>query len=150
MEEEINYFYSNFKKIRKDKNISINDISNQTKIQEKYIIAIEEGNLNILPSVYTRLFLKSYSEAINLDSERIIIEYENHISGKIKKVNINKTPKFIEDSCYNTKLSNGRQGAMINNIQGFLFDLDGVLCIDNKPINGAIELINILDEQGNK
>ena len=33
---------------------------------------------------------------------------------------------------------------MINNIQGFLFDFDGVLCIDNKPINGAIELINIL------
>ena len=62
MEKEVNYFYSNFKKIRKDKNISINDISNQTKIQEKYIIAIEEGNLNILPSVYTRLFLKSYSD----------------------------------------------------------------------------------------
>ena len=97
MEEEVNYFYSNFKKIRKDKNISINDISNKTKIQEKYIIAIEEGNLNMLPSVYTKLFLKSYSEAINLDSEKIIIEYKNHISGKIKKVITNKTPKFIED-----------------------------------------------------
>ena len=97
MEEEVNYFYSNFKKIRKDKNISISDISNKTKIQEKYIIAIEEGNLNMLPPVYTRLFLKSYSEAINLDSEKIIIEYKNHISGKIKKVITNKTPKFIAD-----------------------------------------------------
>ena len=33
---------------------------------------------------------------------------------------------------------------MIENIKGFLFDLDGVLCIDDKPIHDSVELINTL------
>ena len=36
---------------------------------------------------------------------------------------------------------------MLNDIKGFLFDLDGVLCIDNDPIDGAIEIINELQSK---
>ena len=33
---------------------------------------------------------------------------------------------------------------MFENIKGFLFDLDGVLCIGSKPIKGAIDLIHLI------
>lgn len=36
---------------------------------------------------------------------------------------------------------------MIKNIKGFFFDLDGVLCIEGKPISGSIQLLNILNSR---
>ena len=33
---------------------------------------------------------------------------------------------------------------MLNGVNGFLFDLDGVLCVEGEPIDGAIEVINEL------
>ena len=58
MSEEEKYFFSDFIKIRESQNITIEDIIKSTKIQEQYIHAIEKGNFDNLPLVYTRLFLK--------------------------------------------------------------------------------------------
>ena len=96
-EEELKYFYSDFKKIRQSKNISIDDIIHKTKIQKHYIRAIESGNFKILPPAYIRLFLIAYSKALGMDEDEILRSHEKHISGKSKKFFASKTPQFIEN-----------------------------------------------------
>ena len=104
MSEEEKYFYSDFKDIRKSKNIAIEDIVKKTRIQMQYIHAIEKGNFQDLPSVYIRLFLKSYCKIIGLDEHKILIQYNDYIKGNRTNTNTsNKTPKFIENK---NKMSN--------------------------------------------
>ena len=124
--EKINHFFSKFEKIRKEKELSIKEIIDKTKIQEKYIKAIEKGEFNILPKVYTRLFLKSYSEALGINKEETIIEYENHISGKIKSINEDKTPKFIENKS-NLNTNQDTFKGLTNN--KYLFDTKKIVAI---------------------
>ena len=96
-EDKITYFFNQFRMIRKEKKITISDISKNTKIQEKYIDSIENGEFDTLPKVYIRLFLKSYSIALGLNPDKIIIDYEDYISGNIHNVKNSRTPKFIEN-----------------------------------------------------
>ena len=51
-------FYSHYKKIRREHKISLEDISRRTKIDVKYIKALESGKFIEVPSVYLRLFFK--------------------------------------------------------------------------------------------
>ena len=97
--EENKYFFSNFSSIRESKGITIDDIASKTKLQKNYIIAIESGDFKILPPVYAKLFLKTYSNFLNFDTENILRLFNEHITGKHKKRQVIKsnTPQFIEN-----------------------------------------------------
>ena len=60
-DKDIIPFYSIFSETRKSQDISLIDIAEKTKINIKYLEAIENGDFDILPFVYIRLFLKTYS-----------------------------------------------------------------------------------------
>ena len=56
------------KKAREDQNLSLDEISVLTKIKEKYLIAIEANNFDVLPSaVQKKGFVRSYARALGLD-----------------------------------------------------------------------------------
>ena len=97
--EENKYFFSNFSSIRESKGITIDDIASKTKLQKNYIIAIESGDFKILPPVYAKLFLKTYSNFLNFDTENILRLFNEHITGKHKKRQVitSNTPQFIEN-----------------------------------------------------
>ena len=97
MAEEEKFFFHDFKKQRESKDISVDDIIKETKIQKHYIIAIEEGDFSKLPKVYIKLFLKSYCKYIGIDEHKILNEYNDYIKGNKKTALTNKTPKFIEN-----------------------------------------------------
>ena len=73
-------FYLQFKDKRKELNKELSDIATSTKINIKYLNAIEEGNFDVLPTVYIRLFLRTYAEALELIPEKILQEYNEHIN----------------------------------------------------------------------
>jgi len=88
-------FYEKYKKIRKDQKIDLKNIENRTKINIKYLEAIENGQFEIFHKPYLRLFLKAYVTEIGADPNKALDELDEHLlrnSGKrIKKININKT-----------------------------------------------------------
>ena len=60
------------KSIREEKEISLEDLAEATKIKLEYLEAIEADKYDILPKgPYLTLFLKSYSEALDIDYLRI-------------------------------------------------------------------------------
>ncbi|KAB8138799.1 helix-turn-helix domain-containing protein [Gracilibacillus oryzae] len=68
------------KQEREAKNLTLNDIQKQTKIQTRYLNAIEEENFNVMPgSFYVRAFIKEYATVLDLDADALMSEYEKDL-----------------------------------------------------------------------
>ncbi len=68
------------KEVREQKQISLDDLQRTTKIQKRYLIAIEEGRFDTLPGLfYARAFVKTYAETIGLDPDPLFEQYRNEL-----------------------------------------------------------------------
>lgn len=68
------------KQARVDKQISLEDLQRTTKIQKRYLVAIEEGRFDSLPGMfYARAFVKTYAEAVGLDSTELLETHKNEL-----------------------------------------------------------------------
>lgn len=56
---------------RKSLDLSVSDVSEKTKIRSHIIEEIERGNLDVLPSVYMKAFLKTYCSFLNIPLSEI-------------------------------------------------------------------------------
>lgn len=64
---------------RLEKNISISDVQEFTKIKSSYIKAIEDGEEDKLPDpVYIRGFIRSYAEMLGLNSDVLLQDLKLH------------------------------------------------------------------------
>lgn len=64
------------KQSREEREIPIEQISKRTKIDIKYLKALEEGDFSVMPEVYIRAFLKSIAETIGINPDQILTKYE--------------------------------------------------------------------------
>ena len=76
-------FYKELKELRVSKEISLEDLESKTKINIKYLKAIEEGDFNVLPSPYLRLFIRAYATEIGGDADRALDQLDSFV-GNIK------------------------------------------------------------------
>ena len=71
---------------REEKGMSLEELQTATKIQKRYLVAIEEGNYDVLPGAfYARAFIKNYCEAVGLHYETIFDEYAHEIPKSAKE-----------------------------------------------------------------
>lgn len=64
------------KEARQAKGYTLDDLQQMTKIQKRYLIAVEEGNLEVLPgNFYARAFIKQYADSVGLNGEELIKEH---------------------------------------------------------------------------
>ena len=80
--DESKEFYQELKNQRESSDITLEEISDFTKIDIKYLIAIEEGDFSVLPNVYMRLFLRSYCHYIKADAEKTLNDYQFYTLGE--------------------------------------------------------------------
>ncbi len=65
---------------REEKGISLDEIQRITKIQRRYLEAIERGHFHVLPGhFYARAFIKSYAEAVGLDPNHIMNHFQSDL-----------------------------------------------------------------------
>ncbi|MCR4402145.1 MAG: helix-turn-helix domain-containing protein [Firmicutes bacterium] len=65
------------RKAREAKGLTISDVQEATKIRGRYLEAIEQGELEVLPGeVYVRGFLRNYAEAVGLRGDEIVERYK--------------------------------------------------------------------------
>ena len=69
-------FGEELKRLRLDKQVSLMDISFSTRINIKFLEAIEAGKFSVLPQTYVRAFLREYGDAIGLGAEEILRKYD--------------------------------------------------------------------------
>jgi cytoskeletal protein RodZ len=86
-------FSQDLKNLRESKNITIAEVSAQTRINSKFIIYIESGIFDFQPDTYVRAFLKEYAKAINENENQILVDYEKAKSGFYKPKSSGKETK---------------------------------------------------------
>lgn len=64
------------KEARIKNNLTLKQLSTRTRIDLKFLEAMEEGNFSFLPELYVKAFIKEYSNAVGLDTDVIIKKYE--------------------------------------------------------------------------
>jgi cytoskeletal protein RodZ len=74
--DSLKKFAEELKEARENSNLTIDQIFSKTRIDKKYLKAIEDGNFSIMPEVYIRAFIKEYSKAIKLDTPEVMDKYE--------------------------------------------------------------------------
>lgn len=71
---------SRLRMAREEKSMSLDELQNITRIQKRYLVAIEEGKYDIMPGkFYARAFIKQYAEAVGLEPDLLFEEYRNEI-----------------------------------------------------------------------
>ncbi len=89
------------RKARKNKNLTLEELEERTKIRKKYLRAIEEGNYEIIPGhIYIKAFIKGYANEIGLKGEEMVKKYEELLqqqqkNKKEKKQKENENKKFF-------------------------------------------------------
>jgi transcriptional regulator with XRE-family HTH domain len=58
---------------RRARGLSLRDVERDTRISTKYLQALEEGRLEVLPApVYARAFMRTYAQYLGLDAARLV------------------------------------------------------------------------------
>jgi len=74
------------KKVRESRGLELNDISQRTKISERYLRALEEEQFTDMPAaVYVRGYVTEYARALRLDPQRIAESYLARYRAKLPK-----------------------------------------------------------------
>lgn len=68
------------RKAREEKGYTLDDLQQMTKIQKRYLIAIEDENFDELPGdFYVRAFIKQYANMVGLDGNELLQKYDDQL-----------------------------------------------------------------------
>lgn len=87
--------FEKLKEIRIEKGIRFETITEKSRIQVKYLQALEEGDLLSIPEVYDKLFFRSYLKALSVEDEEVYFEEFLNIRREIR---VDKTTSTIQIS----------------------------------------------------
>ncbi|GAA3631632.1 hypothetical protein GCM10022297_08430 [Lactobacillus hamsteri] len=80
---------------REEKGLSIEDIEKATKIQSRYLTAIEQNDFDKLPGdFYVRAFIRQYAQIVGLDGKELLSEYHQDVPES-------KPDEYVENSIDN-------------------------------------------------
>jgi len=80
--EALKKFADELKTAREVKEISISQVSTKTKIDPKFLQAIEDANFDVLPEIYIRAFIREFAQTIDLNSNEVLQKFDMARLGK--------------------------------------------------------------------
>ena len=78
-------FGEELRKAREFKGMTLEDVSEITKINPNTLKAIEEQRLDILPEPYVRAFVKSYASALGMNITKVMNDYQTLVHRRRKE-----------------------------------------------------------------
>jgi cytoskeletal protein RodZ len=87
------------KERRKERKLTVSQISEITKIRGEYLKAIEDGNYDVFPSeVYLKGFLKNYAKFLGINTERALAMYRRERDFRKAEPTISMSKRLIDKS----------------------------------------------------
>lgn len=75
-------FADELREQREKSGISLQQLATKTRIDIKFLEAIDQGNFAFLPELYVKAFIKQYAKTVGLDENLMIKKYEAAKEGK--------------------------------------------------------------------
>ena len=109
---------------RLQKNITLDELQQITKIQKRYLMAIEENEFDALPGTfYVRAFIRQYANAVGLDGNDLV----NIFDGKDTMKSVEETIQFEElDGSRIQMYEEEESSTWIKNLPAIVFSLIGM------------------------
>ena len=83
IEEKSSNNSQELKAAREALGLSLADIFQRTRISVSNLQAMEDNNFHLLPtSAYTKNFIKTYARTLGIDSEPILVKYEDYLNSR--------------------------------------------------------------------
>jgi cytoskeletal protein RodZ len=79
-------FTEELKEQREKVGITLQNVAAKTRIDIKFLEALEDGNVNFLPELYVKAFIKQYAKVVGLDEEETLQKYILAKEGKQESV----------------------------------------------------------------
>ncbi|MCW8810321.1 MAG: helix-turn-helix domain-containing protein [Ignavibacteriaceae bacterium] len=76
-------FADELRSTRLEKGISLEQMAAKTRIDIKFLEAIDNGNFGFLPELYIKAFIKQYAKVLDLDEQETLNRYEEAKAGKL-------------------------------------------------------------------
>lgn len=76
-------FAEELKSLREERQISLQQIANKTRIDIKFLKAIEDGNFEVLPEIYVRAFIREYCLVVEISPAEYLNKFELAKKGKL-------------------------------------------------------------------
>ncbi|MEG8946017.1 helix-turn-helix domain-containing protein [Rosettibacter firmus] len=102
--EALKKFAEELKSLREEKGFTLQQISNHTKIDIKFLQMIEDGNFNFLPEIYVKAFIKEYAQTMDLDVNVIVEKYNS-----AKKEVDSNVSSYEKEKSYSEKISTSKK-----------------------------------------
>ena len=78
-------FADELKAAREAKKITIQQIAARTKIDIKFLQAIDDARFDVMPNLYIRAFIKEYANVVDLNPEEVIVKFDAAVKGKTEE-----------------------------------------------------------------
>jgi len=79
-------FAEELKSARETKGLTLQQIASRTRIDLKFLQAIEDANYDILPELYIRAFIKEYAQTLDLNPKETLQKFDIARSGKSEQI----------------------------------------------------------------
>ncbi|WP_158231844.1 MULTISPECIES: RodZ domain-containing protein [unclassified Sporosarcina] len=100
------------KEARISKGLTLEDLQDSTKIQQRYLSAIENEEFQVIPGAfYVRVFIKQYAEAVDLDADEILSLYQDEYEPAVQEKQESVVPATMQRSA-GSKQNNQLRDAM--------------------------------------
>jgi len=87
-----NTFGEYLRRERELREISLEEISQKTRIQKRFLQALEQDRLNLLPGlVFTKGFIRAYAEYLGLDVNQALLRFEEFLKNSQPETKQDKT-----------------------------------------------------------
>ncbi len=133
MTESLKKFAKELKSFRESKEISLQYIASRTKIDIKFLQAIEDGNFEILPDLYIRAFIKEYAQVADFNVTEVLKKYELARKGMTEE-KINQEKHVVEKESLSEIIP--EQKALADE---FAIPKDEVVEEKNQPIESVVK-----------
>jgi len=84
-------FSEQLRKARLKKGVSLQQMAARTRIDFKFLEAIDNGNFSFLPELYVKALIKQYAKSVDLDEQETIKKFESQEQEKLLKM-MNQSP----------------------------------------------------------
>ncbi len=104
LKQDIEETGPDFKKVRESKGLTLRDLFKSTRIRISILEAIESEEFHLLPeSLYTKTFMKTYAQALGVDSKKIISRYAQYLEQRKSSREKKDKSKSCMSEFYNSR-----------------------------------------------